>query len=50
MRYDTATDGVLLLRVLFGLRDAAQIEAYIAAKLPRFDVDGDNQLLVVLTD
>ena len=64
-RYDPATDGVLLLRYLFGLRgaalianargtganlrDAAQIEAHIAGYLTLFDVDGDAQTLP-LTD
>jgi Concanavalin A-like lectin/glucanases superfamily/N-terminal domain of M60-like peptidases/Peptidase M60, enhancin and enhancin-like len=59
--YDPATDGVLLMRYLFGLRgaalinnargtgtsmrDAAQIEAYLAANLTRFDVDGDGKTL-----
>lgn len=63
--YDAATDGVLLLRYLFGfrgaalisnargsgplLRDAAQIELHIATYLTLFDVDGDNQTLS-LTD
>jgi hypothetical protein len=55
--YSAGTDGVLLLRYLFGLRGAAltqgatgtnprrntaQIEAYIAANLTAFDVDGDT--------
>jgi hypothetical protein len=61
MVYDAATDGVLLMRYLFGmrgaalinnargtgtsLRDAAQIEAYLAANIARFDVDGDGKTL-----
>ena len=65
MVYDVATDGTLLMRYLFGmrgaalinnarstgagLRDAAQIEAYLAANLARFDVDGDGKTLP-LTD
>ncbi len=59
-RYGPATDGVLLLRYLFGLRgaaltvgalgvnpqrSAAQIEAHIAANLAAFDVDGDTKVL-----
>ncbi len=61
MVYDPATDGTLLVRYLFGmrgaalinnargtgtsLRDAAQIEAYLAANIARFDVDGDGKTL-----
>jgi hypothetical protein len=64
-KYDPATDGVLLLRYLFGLRgsalianargagaglrDAAAIEAHLAANLSLLDVDGDAQTLP-LTD
>ena len=69
--YEPASDGVLLMRYLLGLRgaalinnarsirtgvstsaglrDAAQIEAHIAANLARFDVDGDGKTLA-LTD
>jgi len=59
--YDAATDGVLLLRYLLGLRgaalvdsargtgtalrDAAAIEAHLAGALPVYDVDGDGQTL-----
>lgn len=58
--YDAASDGVLLLRYLFGFRDAAltvgavspvarrnatQIADHLAATLSRFDVDGDGQTL-----
>jgi Putative Ig domain len=59
--YDAATDGVLLLRYLFGvrgaalianargvgpaLRDAGQVETFIASNLSSFDVDGDGQVL-----
>jgi len=59
--YDAATDGMLLLRYLLGvrgtaliadargtgtaLRDAAAVEAYLAGALPVFDVDGDGQTL-----
>jgi hypothetical protein len=58
--YVAATDGVLLLRYLLGLRgtaliadargagpslrDAAQVEAHLAANLSLFDVDGDRQV------
>jgi hypothetical protein len=61
MVYDAATDGTLLVRYLFGLRgaalinnargtgtslrDAAQIEAYLAANIAAFDVDGDGKTL-----
>ena len=61
MVYDAATDGALLVRYLFGMRgaalinnargtgtsmrDAAQIEAYLAANIARFDVDGDGKTL-----
>ena len=63
-KYDAATDGVLLLRYLFGLRgsaltngalgataqrNAALIEQYIAASLTAFDVDGDG-LTLATTD
>jgi predicted extracellular nuclease len=63
-KYDAASDGVLLLRYLFGYRgvaltegatspgaqrDASQIAAHIEANLARFDVDGDGQTLA-LTD
>ncbi len=63
-KYDAATDGVLLLRYLLGLRgsaltsaalgataqrNAAQIELYIAASLTAFDVDGDG-LTLATTD
>ena len=59
-RYRPATDGLLLLRYLFGLRgaaltagalgvnplrSAAQIEAHIAVNLAAFDVDGDTRVL-----
>lgn len=59
-RYGPATDGVLLLRYLFGLRgaaltagalginpqrSAAQIEAHIFGNLAAFDVDGDSKVL-----
>ena len=59
-RYRPDTDGVLLLRYLFGLRgaaltagalganpqrSAAQIEAHIFANLAAFDVDGDASVL-----
>ena len=59
-RYRPDTDGVLLLRYLFGLRGAAltagalgvnpqrssaQIEAHIAVNLAAFDVDGDTKVL-----
>lgn len=63
--YDPATDGLLLIRYLFGLRgaslianargggaslrDATQIETHIAANLPLLDVDGDGQVMA-LTD
>jgi hypothetical protein len=63
--YDPATDGALLMRYLLGmrgtglinnalatgtsLRDATQIEAYLAANLALFDVDGDGKTLA-LTD
>ena len=63
--YDAATDGVLLIRYLLGyrgadliagargtgaaLRDAAQIEVFLATNLANFDVDGDGQTLA-LTD
>jgi hypothetical protein len=56
--YQAETDGLLLLRYLFGLRDAGlvanalgsspqrgdatQIASYIATNLNRFDVDGDG--------
>ena len=59
--YDPATDGVLLMRYLLGmrgaalinnarstgadLRDAAQIETYLATNLALFDVDGDGKTL-----
>jgi len=58
--YNAATDGLLLLRYLVGVRgaalvanatgtnpqrNAAQIEAHIAANLAAFDVDGDTQTL-----
>ena len=61
MVYDPATDGALLMRYLFGMRgaalinnargtgtsmrDAAQIEAYLASNLVLFDVDGDGKTL-----
>ena len=64
-KYDAATDGVLVLRYLFGFRDAAlvdgalgsgpalrdatQIAAYINGKLKAFDVDGDTKTMA-LTD
>ncbi len=64
-KYHPATDGVLLLRYLLGLRgsalianargtgaglrDAAAIEAHLAANLSLLDVDGDAQTLP-LTD
>ena len=63
-KYDAATDGLLLLRYLLGLRgsalingalgataqrNATQIEQYIAASLTRFDVDGDG-LTLATTD
>lgn len=63
-QYDAATDGLLLLRYLFGYRDAAltadaigagarrdaaQIAQHIVDTLSRFDVDGDGQTLA-LTD
>jgi hypothetical protein len=64
-KYDAATDGLLLMRYLLGLRgsaliaggalgataqrNAAQIEQYIAANLTRFDVDGDS-LTLATTD
>ncbi len=59
-QYSAATDGVLLIRYLFGLRgsaltdgalgtapqrSAAQIEAHIAANLMSFDVDNDASVL-----
>ena len=59
-QYAAATDGVLLMRYLFGLRgsaltagalgdapqrSAAQIETHIAANLLSFDVDNDTQVL-----
>jgi len=62
--YDPATDGLLLVRYLFGLRgnalianaispsarrNAAQVEQHINDSLARFDVDGDGQTLA-LTD
>ena len=63
--YDPATDGTLLMRYLLGqrgaalinnargtgtsLRDAAEIEAYLAENLALFDVDGDGKTLP-LTD
>jgi Metallo-peptidase family M12B Reprolysin-like len=58
--YSTATDGALLVRYLFGLRntsltqnatgtspqrDATQIATHIATNLARFDVDGDGAVL-----
>ena len=58
--YDAATDGMLLMRYLLGLRDAAlttnvisssarrdatAIAAHIAANLSRLDVDGDGKTL-----
>lgn len=62
-RYDAATDGILLMRYLLGLRgaalivsargsgaalrDAAQVEAHINAYLSLFDVDGDGQTLAM---
>ncbi len=65
MVYDSATDGILLMRDLLGMRgaalinnargtdtsvrDATQIEAHLAANLARFDVDGDGNTLA-LTD
>gem|GEM_PF-3421171 len=63
-KYDAATDGVLLLRYLLGLRgtalthgalgataqrNATQIEQYVAANLTLFDVDGDG-LTLATTD
>jgi len=64
-KYDAATDGVLLLRYLFGyrdaalvngalgsgpsLRDATQIAAHVSASLTALDVDGDSKTLA-LTD
>jgi Domain of unknown function (DUF4214) len=63
--YDASTDGVLLLRYLFGLRgaalianaqgagaslrDATQIETHLATYITLFDVDGDGKTLP-LTD
>ncbi len=60
-KYDAATDGLLLMRYLLGLRgsaltdggalgataqrNATQIEQYIANNLTGFDVDGDGQTL-----
>ncbi len=59
-QYAAATDGVLLVRYLFGLRGASltasalganpqrsdtEIEAHIAANLAAFDVDGDGRVL-----
>ncbi len=59
-QYSAATDGVLLIRYLFGLRGSAltdgalgtapqrsagQIEAHIAANLLSFDVDNDANVL-----
>ncbi len=62
-KYDAATDGVLLLRYLFGFRDtalvdgalgsgpalrnAAQIAAHINDNLAAFDVDGDGFTLLM---
>lgn len=62
-RYDAATDGILLMRYLLGLRgaalivnargfgaalrDAAQIEAHINTYITLFDVDGDGQTLAM---
>jgi hypothetical protein len=58
--YNGGTDGLLLVRYLFGLRDAsltlnatgtapqrdaAQIATHIATNLARFDVDGDGVVL-----
>ncbi len=63
-KYDAATDGLLLMRYLLGLRgsaltdaaigvgarrDATQIAQHIAANLSRFDVDGDG-LTLATTD
>ena len=63
-QYDAATDGLLLLRYLFGYRDSAltagaigagarrdatQIAQHISDTLSRFDVDGDG-LTLALTD
>jgi N-terminal domain of M60-like peptidases/Peptidase M60, enhancin and enhancin-like len=61
MVYDPATDGTLLMRYLFGMRgaalmnnargtgtsvrDAEQVEAYLASNLALFDVDGDGKTL-----
>ena len=57
--YDAATDGVMIMRALFGLtgtaisngargatanRDAAQIAAYLAALRPELDIDGNGQI------
>jgi hypothetical protein len=60
-KYDAATDGLLLMRYLLGLRgsaltdggalgataqrNATQIEQYIGNNLTGFDVDGDGQTL-----
>jgi len=58
-RYEPATDGVLVLRYLFGLRgtaltnnalaggairNAGEIATYLDARLSGMDVDGDNQV------
>ena len=63
-KYDAATDGLLLMRYLLGLRGSAltddalgatalrnttQIEQYIANNLTGFDVDGDG-LTLAMTD
>lgn len=64
-QYDAATDGLLLMRYLLGLRgsaltnggalgataqrDATQIGQFIAGSLPSFDVDGDG-LTLATTD
>ena len=57
--YDAATDGVMIMRALFGLtgtaisngvrgatatRDAAQIAGYLAALRPELDIDGNGQI------
>jgi hypothetical protein len=56
--YNSATDGVLLLRYLFGMRnealqnargtnpqrDAAQIATFVNTNISRYDVDGDGEV------
>lgn len=59
-RYEASSDGVMIMRYLFGMRgsaltagavgsgatrNAAQIESHIAGILPLLDVDGDGQTL-----